>query len=93
MNYVNGPTRVEDQKYINWDHYKFGLWQSQLNFIVFCTSSACGVAVEHMNTKKPMIRSICHFHVYYHIKRTLKRLEIPLPFENSFNQYNNPYNH
>ena len=40
-----------------------------------------------------MIRSIDRFHVYYHIRRILKRLEIPLPFENSFNQYNNPYNH
>ena len=40
-----------------------------------------------------MIRSICHFHVYYHIRRILKILEIPLPYENSFNQYNNPYNH
>ena len=40
-----------------------------------------------------MIRSIYSFHVYYHIRRILKILEIPLPYENSFNQYNNPYNH
>ena len=40
-----------------------------------------------------MIRSIYHFHVYYHIRRILKILEIPLPYENSFNQYSNPYNH
>ena len=40
-----------------------------------------------------MIRSIYHFHVYYHIRRILKIFEIPLPYENSFNQYNNPYNH
>ena len=31
--------------------------------------------------------------MYYHIRRILKILEIPLPYENSFNQYNNPYNH
>ena len=30
---------------------------------------------------------------YYHIRRILKIIEIPLPHENSFNQYNNPYNH
>ena len=65
----------------------------QLNFAVFCASSACGVSVEHLNAKEPMIRSIYHFHVYYHIRRILKILEIPLPYENSFNQYNNPYNH
>ena len=40
-----------------------------------------------------MIRTIYCFHVYYHIRRILKILEIPLPYENSFNQYNNPYNH
>ena len=39
-----------------------------------------------------MIRSAYCFHVYYHIRRILKILEIPLPYENSFNQYNNPYN-
>ena len=61
--------------------------------MVFCDSSACGVSVEHLNAKEPMIRSIYCFHVHYHIRRILKILEIPLPYENSFNQYNNPYNH
>ena len=92
-NYPLGAVRVEDQRFKDWDHYKFTLWQSQLNFVVFCASSACGVSVEHLNAKEPMIRSIYHFHVYYHIRRILKILEIPLPYENSFNQYNNPYNH
>ena len=92
-NYLLGAVRVEDQRFKDWDHYKFTIWQSQLNLMVFCASSACGVSVEHLNTKEPMIRSIYHFHVYYHIRRILKILEIPLPYENSFNQYNNPYNH
>ena len=92
-NYPLGAVRVEDQKFKDWVHYKFTKWQSQLNFAVFCASSACGVSVEHLNTKEPMIRSIYRFHVYYHIRRILKILEIPLPYENSFNQYNNPYNH
>ena len=92
-NYPLGAVRVEDQRFKDWDHYKFTIWQSQLNFVVFCASSACGVSVEHLNAKEPMIRSIYRFHVYYHIIRILKILEIPLPYENSFNQYNNPYNH
>ena len=92
-NYLLGAVRVEDQKFKDWDHYKFTIWQSQLNFAVFCASSACGVSVEHLNAKEPMIRSIYRFHVYYHIRRILKILEIPLPYENSFNQYNNSYNH
>ena len=92
-NYPLGAVRVEDQKFKDWDHYKFTIWQSQLNFAVFCASSACGVSVEHLNAKEPVIRSIYRFHVYYHIRRILKILEIPLPYENSFNQYNNSYNH
>ena len=93
-NYPLGAVRVEDQRFKDWGHYKFTLWQSQLNFAVFCASSACGVSVEHLNAKKPMIKSVYRLnHVYYHIRRILKILEIPLPYENSFNQYNNPYNH
>ena len=92
-NYPLGAVRVEDQRFKDWDHYKFTIWQSRLNFAVFCASSVCGVSVEHLNAKEPMIRSIYRFHVYYHIRRILKILEIPLPYENSFNQYSNPYNH
>ena len=91
-NYLLGAVRVEDQRFIDWDHYKFTLWQTQLNFTFFCASSACGVSVEHMNAKKPMIRRIYHLHMYNHIRRILKIPEILLPYENSFNQYNNPYN-
>ena len=66
---------------------------TEFRSLQFCASSACGVSVEHMNAKKPMIRSIYRFHVYYHVKRILKIMGIPLPYENSFNQYNNPYKH
>ena len=83
--YLNDAVRVKDQRLKDWDHYQFTIWQSQLNFAVFCASSACDVSVEHLNAKGPMIRSICRFHVYYHIRRILKILEIPLPYENSFN--------
>ena len=92
-NYPLGAMRVEDQRCKDWDHYKLTPWQLQLNFAVFCASSACGVSVKHLNAKKPMIRSIYRFHVYCYIRRILKILEIPLPYENSSNQYNNPYNH
>ena len=82
-NYLLGAVRVEDQRFKDWDRYKFTIWQSQLNFMVFCASSACGVSVEHLNAKELMIGSIYRFHVYYHIRRILKILEIPLPYENS----------
>ena len=50
-NYQLGVVRVEDQRFIDWDHYRFTLWQTQLNFIVFSASSACGVSVKHVNAK------------------------------------------
>ena len=93
VNYPLGAVRVEDQKFKDWDHYKFTLWQSQLNFVVFCASSACGVSVEHLNAREQMIRSIYCFHVYYHIRNILKILEISLPYENSFNHEKLVYRH
>ena len=57
-NYLLGAVRVENQRFKDWDHYKFTIWQSRLIFVVFCASSACGVSVEHLNAKEPMIRSI-----------------------------------
>ena len=92
-NYPPTQMQVEDQKYIDWNNYKFTLWQTQLNFAVFCASSACGVSIEHLDASRPLLQSVYRFHVYYHIRRILKILEIPLPYENSFNQFNNPYNH
>ena len=83
-NYPLGAVRVEEQRFIYWDHYKFTLLQTQLNFVVFCASPACCVSFEHMNAKERMMRSIYCFHVYYHIRRLLKILEIPLPYKNSF---------
>ena len=31
-NYPLGGVRVDDQKFKDWDHYKFTIWQLQLNF-------------------------------------------------------------
>ena len=38
-----------------------------------------------------MIRSVYHFHMYYHMRRVLKRLQVPLPHETGFNAADNPY--
>ena len=38
-----------------------------------------------------MIRAVYQFHVYYHVRRVLKRLQIPLPHETGFNATDNPY--
>ena len=60
---------------------------------MFCTLSACGVSSAHLNyTKHPMIRSVYRFYIYYHVRRILKKLQVPLPHETGFNAADNPYN-
>ena len=38
-----------------------------------------------------MIRSVYRFHVYYHVRRILKKLQTPLPHETGFNAADNSY--
>ena len=92
VDYPLGQMRVGDKLWTNWDKAPMCLWQTQLNFAVWCTSSACGVSLAHLNyTKHPMIRSVYRFHVYCHVRRVLKKLQTPLPHETSFNAADNPY--
>ena len=65
-----------DKLWTNWNEHPMRLWQTQLNFAVWCASSVCGVS---------------RFHVYYHVRRVLKRLQVPLPHETGFNVTDNPY--
>ena len=63
-----------------------------VEFAVFCALSVCRVSLAHLNYKKhPMIRPVYCFHIYYHMRRILKRLQVPLPHETSFNVADNPY--
>ena len=41
--------------------------------------------------KHPMIRAVYCFHVYYHVRRILKKLQAPLPHGPGFNAADNPY--
>ena len=92
VDYLLGSMKVGDRTWMNWNKAPLKLWQTQLNFMVWCTSSACGVSSAHLNyTKHPMIKPVYHFHVYYHVRQVLKRLQVPLPHETSFNAADNPY--
>ena len=92
VDYPLGQMCVGDKLWTNWNKAPLKLWQTQLNYAVFCASSACGVSLTHLNyTKHPMIRSVYCFHVYYHVRRILKRLQVPVPHETGFNMADNPY--
>ena len=92
LDYPLGQMHVGDKLWTNWNKAPLKLWQTQLNFAVWCASSACGVSSAHLNySKHPMIRSFYRFHVYNHIPRVLKRLQVPLPHETGVNADDTPY--
>ena len=92
VDYRLGQMGVGDKLWTNWNKAPMRLWQTQLNFAVWCALSACWVSSAHLNyTKHPMIRSVYCFHVYYHVRRVLKRLQVPLPHKTGFNAADNPY--
>ena len=92
VDYPLGQMRVGNKLWTNWNKAPMRLWQTQLNFAVWCASSACEVSSVHLNyTEHPMIRAVYRFHVYYHMRRVLKRLQVPLPHGPSFNAADNPY--
>ena len=69
VDYSLGQMHVGDKLWMNWNKAPMHLWQMQLNFAVWCTSSACGVSSAHLNyTKHPMIKSVYRFHVYYQVR-------------------------
>ena len=73
VDYQLGQIRVDDKLWTNWNEVPMQLWQTQLNFAVWCASSACGVSSAHLNyAKHPMIRAVYRFHMYYHVRRVLK---------------------
>ena len=86
-----GSMHLGDKLWTNWNKAPIRLWQSQLN-LYFAHQALVGVSSEYLNyTKDPMVKAVYRFHVYYHVKRILKRLQVPLPRETSFNTSNNPF--
>ena len=66
---------VGDKLWTNWNKTPMRLWQTQLNFPVWCASSACGVSYAHLSYKAhPVIRSVYRFHVYYHVEASSEKI-------------------
>ena len=57
----------------------FHMYRYQLNFALYCASSALGVSMQHLNHPNMLIRSVYRFHVYYHMRLILYRLKVALP--------------
>ena len=92
VDYPLGEIQIGNKSWTNWNKAPLKLWQTQLNFVVWCSSSPCGVSSEHLDYKKhSMVRAVYRFHVYYHVRRILKRLQVSLPHEAGFYAADNPY--
>ena len=52
VDYLLGSMKVGDKLWTNWNERPMRLWQTQLNFAVWCASSAFGVSSAHLNYKK-----------------------------------------
>ena len=92
VNYPLGEMIIGDKSWTNWNKTPLKLWQTQVNFAVWCASSACGVSSEHLKYEKhSMVRAVYRFHMYYHVRRILKRLQVPLLHKAGFNAVDNPY--
>ena len=90
VDYPLGELQIGNKSWTNWNEAPLRLWQTQLNFAVFCASSACGMSSEHLNYKKhSMVRALYRFYVYYHVRRVLKILQVPLPHEAGFKAADN----
>ena len=69
----------------------FHMYKCQLNFALYCASSALGVSMQHLNQPNMLIRSVYRFHVYYHMRLILYRLKVALPREEKYKKTNNLY--
>ena len=67
------------------------MYRCQLNFALYCASSALGVSMQHLNHPNMLIRSLYRFHVCYHMRLILYRLKVALPREERYKKTNNPY--
>ena len=79
VDYLLGYMKVGDKLWTNWNKAPIKLWQTQLNFAVWCASSACGVSSAH-----PIIRAVYRFHVHYHMRQVQKRLQTPIATRDQF---------
>ena len=67
------------------------MYRFQLNFAMFCVTSALGISWQHLNHPNLLVRSVYRFHVYFHIRLILHELGIFLPNEVGFSKVKNAY--
>ena len=69
----------------------FPMYRCQLNFSMFCATSALGISWQHLNDPNLLVRAVYKFHVYFHVRLILHELHISLPHEYGFSKGKNAY--
>ena len=69
----------------------FYMYRCQLNFVMFCVTSALGISWQHLNHPNLLVRSVYKFHVYFHVRLISHELGISLPHEDGFSKVKNAY--
>ena len=69
----------------------FHMYWFQLNFALFCATSALGISLQHLNHPNLLVRAIYRFHVYLYVRLILHELGISLPHEDGFSKVKNNY--
>ena len=64
----------------------FHMYQCQLNFALFCATSALGISWQHLNHPNLLVSSVYRFHVHLHVRLILNNSVIPLPEEDGFSK-------
>ena len=80
----NGKYKPELNEY-------FHMYRCQLNFAMFCATSALGISWQHLNHPNLLVRSVYRFHVHFHIRLILHQLGISLPHKDGFIKVKNIY--
>ena len=75
-----------------WQTNPMGFWQNQVNFAVWCSTTGCGVSWrDHLDIDRPLARSVFRFHTHYQVRRILDELQVPLPQDQAWDPFQNPY--
>ena len=67
------------------------MYRCQLNFAMFCVTSALGISWQHLHHPNLLVRAVYRFHVYFHVRLILHELGISLPHEEGFSKVKNAY--
>lgn len=83
---------VESDKIVQlWRSNPLQFWQNQLNFAVWCATTGCGVSAKDHLRLDGISGALYRFHVYYAIRRILSTLKAPLPQDQAWGAFENPY--